>query len=245
MDIYPAIDILDGRCVRLAQGDYQQETIYNPSPLAQAVVFEELGADCLHIVDLDAAKTGQLKNLAVIEAICAQTKLYIQVGGGVRSKQAAQRLTDVGVDRVVVGTAAIENPDLVVELAAGMSVALGLDVRSGKVSTHGWQQTTAVGFIQLLRDFEEVPLDAVIITDIAQDGMLSGPNLLLYRTALETTGLPVIASGGVGTLAHLHQLADLKLDSTTTDTVSLSGVIVGKALYEGKVELQQALKLSK
>ncbi len=245
MDIYPAIDILDGRCVRLAQGDYQQETIYNPSPLAQAVVFEELGADCLHIVDLDAAKTGQPKNLAVIEAICAQTKLHIQVGGGVRSKQAAQRLTDVGVDRVVVGTAAIENPDLVVELATGMSVALGLDVRSGKVSTHGWQQTTAVGFIQLLRDFEEVPLDAVIITDIAQDGMLSGPNLQLYRTALETTGLPVIASGGVGTLAHLHQLADLKLDSTTTDTVSLSGVIVGKALYEGKVELQQALKLSK
>lgn len=238
MDIYPAIDIISGHCVRLAQGDYEQMTVYNPSPMAQAVAFEEQGARWLHVVDLDAAKTGEQQNLKAISEICSQTSLKVQAGGGVRSAKAAQKLMDAGAARVVVGTAAVENPALVAELAAEMPIALGVDLRADKVSTRGWQQAVDVSFAELLLKFSDAPLSAVILTDIAQDGMLSGPNLDLYQAALGISRFPVIASGGVGSLNHIEELASLSSDSSGN---TLSGVILGRAIYEGKLTLEQAL----
>ena len=205
MDIYPAIDLIDGQCVRLTQGDYSQETVYNSNPQAQASQFAADGARWLHVVDLEAAKTGQPQNLASIEAICSVAGLAVQVGGGVRSLATAQQLRDVGAARVVMGTAAIENPDLVAQVAAAMPVLLSVDTRKGMVATHGWQQASSRHFSELLSEFSQAGLAAVMLTDIAQDGMLTGPNLELYEAALGATAqheppLAVIASGGVGQL---------------------------------------------
>ena len=242
--------------MRLTQGDYSQETVYNPDPQAQAAQFEAAGARWLHVVDLEAAKTGEPQNLPSIEAICEATQLAVQVGGGVRSLTAAQRLRDVGVARVVMGTAAIENPDLVAEVAAAMPVLLSVDTRAGMVATHGWQQASSRHFSELLAQFSQAGLAAVMLTDIAQDGMLAGPNLELYEEALHETAqhtppLPVIASGGVGSLEHISQLAALRVpNSSSGDSSSasngashtaLSGVIVGKALYEGVFSLADLL----
>ncbi len=240
MEIYPAIDIFGGQCVRLTQGDYQQQTTYRAAPLEQAREFESQGAVWLHVVDLDAARTGTQQNLSAIAGICEGTGLRVQVGGGVRDEAAAERLRSAGVARVVVGTSAIEDPGFVRRLAESMPTALALDVRDGKVAVRGWQQSSESGLEQVLGEFSGTALECVIATDIARDGMLSGPNHALYEEvmahgAAAQDGWDVIASGGVSQLEHLRTLA----------AAGLSGAIVGKALYENEFSLAQALAAAK
>ncbi len=240
MHFFPAIDIRGGNCVRLYQGDYEQETTYGASPVNQAQVFAEAGATHLHVVDLDAARHGTNKNLASIEAICKQTSMFVQVGGGVRSLEQAQRLADAGVSRVVIGTAAQENPSLVRDvIEAGIAVAVGLDARNGSVATHGWTQDSGVQLFDAVRVFEESGIDAFIVTDIARDGTLEGPDLVGLTSLLDATAVPVIASGGVGTLKDLTALAAC----TSSKNSRLAGAIVGKALYEKTFTAQQALQV--
>lgn len=232
MEIYPAIDIIDGQCVRLTQGDYDQQTTYQATPLEQAKEFEAQGASWLHVVDLDAARTGTQQNLSAIEGICGGTGLQVQVGGGVRDLAAAERLRSVGVARVVVGTSAVEDPGLVKQLAEAVPTALALDVRAGKIAVRGWQQSSECDLKDVLAELADAALKCVIATDIARDGMLSGPNIALYEQVMAHSSLEVIASGGISQLEHLSALAE----------AGLSAAIVGKALYEHRFSLAQALE---
>lgn len=237
-DLYPAIDLRDGNCVRLMQGDYERETVYSADPVAQAQIFADAGASWIHVVDLDAARTGDPVNRSVVGAIAAGVSVPVQTGGGVRSVEAAQHLFDVGVERVVVGTAAVENPELAAQLSElGHRVAIGLDGRNGTIATHGWETETNLTVVEVARRFEDLGVDAVVVTEIARDGTLEGPDIAGLTDALAGTSLDVIASGGVGTTAHLEELVALE-----TDGRRLSGVIVGRAIYEGTVDLAGALR---
>jgi len=236
MDLYPAIDLLDGRCVRLYQGDYDQETIYNNDPVTQALAFEADGANWIHVVDLDAARTGSPQNRSVVGAIAAAVDIPVQTGGGVRDLASARALAELGVRRVVVGTAALENPELVAAIAAEQPVAVGLDVRGREVSVRGWTAGSGRDVLEIARSFEDAGVAALIVTQISQDGTLSGPDLEGLSLVLGATTIPVIASGGVGELTDLHALGSLEAEGRP-----LVGVIVGKALYEGRFTLPQAL----
>ncbi len=238
LDLYPAIDLRDGRCVRLLQGDYDRETVYGDDPVDQARQFADAGAPWIHVVDLDAARTGEPVNRAVIGAIAEAVDVPVQTGGGVRNVEAASALFDAGVARVVIGTAAVENPELAAALTArGHRVAIGLDGRNGKIATHGWETETELDVVDMARRFEHLGVDAVVVTEIARDGTLEGPDLAGLSEVLAGTTLDVIASGGVGTTDHLRQLAALDVDGRR-----LAGVIAGRALYEGTVDLVEGLE---
>ena len=237
MKLYPAIDLRAGRCVRLYQGDYARETVYGDDPVAQARAFQDEGAPWLHVVDLDAARTGEPTNRPVIEAICAAVTIPVQVGGGVRSTDAARELFDRGVRRVVIGTAALEDPQLVYQLTAtGHAVAVGLDARGDEVATHGWTRSSGRTVAEVAEQFVEAGVAALIVTEIGRDGTLAGPDLDGLRRLLAETPLEVIASGGVGTVEHLRALAGIGRGGRR-----LEGVIVGRALYEGSFTVAQAL----
>ena len=236
MQLFPAIDLLDGRAVRLYQGDYDRETIYNDDPVAQAEVFAAEGAQWIHVVDLDAARTGAPRNREVIAAIAAAVDVPIQTGGGVRSVEAADALFDAGVARVVIGTAALEEPELVAALARRVPVAVGLDARGREVAVRGWEQGSGRDLLDVARGFADVGVEALIVTEIGRDGTLEGPDLEGLGEVLEATELPVIASGGVGTIADL-----VALDGLRSAGRRLSGAIVGRALYEGAFTLRGAL----
>jgi phosphoribosylformimino-5-aminoimidazole carboxamide ribotide isomerase len=237
LDLYPAIDLRGGKCVRLMQGDYDRETVYGDDPVAQARLFADAGAPWIHVVDLDAARSGEPVNRPVVAAIAAAVAVPVQTGGGVRSVAAAEALFEAGVSRVVIGTAAVENPELAEALASrGMRVAIGLDGRNGKIATHGWETETDMEVVEMARRFESIGVDAVVVTEIARDGTLEGPDLEGLAAVLGGTHLDVIASGGVGTADHLRRLAELESEGRT-----LSGVIVGRALYEGTVDLGEGL----
>ena len=208
MLLFPAIDLRGGRCVRLYQGDFAAETTYAEDPAEVAAAFAAAGAQWLHVVDLDAARTGELTNLAQVGAIVTAAGLPVQYGGGVRSVDAAARLAGVGVARVVVGTAALETPSLVAEIAARQPVAVGLDVRGREVAVRGWRATCGRSFVEVLASAPGA--EAAVVTQISTDGTLGGPDMKLLAEALAATGIPVIASGGVGTLDDLLQLADLR-----------------------------------
>lgn len=241
MKLYPAIDLRDGRCVRLYQGDYDQQTTYSDDPVSQAKAFAAEGAEILHVVDLDAAKTGEPTNRPVIGAICRELDVPVQVGGGVRSVAAAEALFELGVDRVVIGTAAIENPSLVAELAdAGRSVVVGLDARGDAVATHGWTTDSGQTVGQLADRFSSVGVTSLVVTEISRDGTLEGPDVDGLSKLLADTAIPVIASGGVGALSHLQTLAAVRVDAAGTPR-RLAGAIVGRALYEGKFSVREAL----
>jgi phosphoribosylformimino-5-aminoimidazole carboxamide ribotide isomerase len=233
MQIYPAIDLRGGYCVRLRQGDYDQETIFDNDPVAVARRWQQLGATWLHLVDLDGAKLGQPINGDTIRQIRAAVTIPCQVGGGLREDTHILDAFSRGVDRVVLGTRALEDPlwfRSACELWPGR-IALGLDARSGLVATHGWREMSNRTAVDVARDVAAWPLAAIIYTDIAKDGMLAGPNfdaLAELRAAVE---IPVIASGGVTTVDDIRKLAQL----------NLSGCIVGRALYEGRLDLTQAL----
>jgi len=236
IDLYPAIDIRDGNCVRLYQGNYDRETIYGDSPSDQAAAFADEGAAWIHCVDLDAARSGDQLNLASIAAIAARVNVPLQVGGGVRTVQAAQRLWDAGVTRVVIGTAAIQNPSLVRELAPLGQVAVGLDAWGTDIAVAGWEERTGQDLYETVESFGDAGVAAFVITEIARDGTMEGPDTTGLQQVLATTSVPVIASGGVGTLDHLRSLRGLSAGNR-----SLEGVIAGRAIYEHAFTVAEAV----
>ncbi|MEB3297826.1 MAG: 1-(5-phosphoribosyl)-5-[(5-phosphoribosylamino)methylideneamino]imidazole-4-carboxamide isomerase [Cyanobacteriota bacterium] len=237
MQVIPAIDLLDGHCVRLHQGDYDQVTRFSNDPVAQALSWQEQGAQRLHLVDLDGARSGRPVNDRVVKAITAALAIPVQLGGGVRTSDRAEELLAAGLDRVILGTVALEQPELVEALAARHPgrIVVGIDARDGKVATRGWIEASSTEATELVRRFSASPLAALICTDIATDGTLAGPNLGFLRAMAEASSVPVIASGGIGSLEHLLSLLSIA-------PLGVEGVIVGRALYDGRVELAEALQ---
>ena len=238
--IFPAIDILGGRCVRLLQGDYGQETVYGNDPAAQARAFQDAGATWVHVVDLDAARTGDPVNRQVVAEVAATLDVPVQAGGGVRTLDDARTLFDAGVSRVVMGTAAIEDPELVDQVADLGRVAVGLDIRGEEVAVRGWTEGTGLLLTDAFERFSNRGTDAFVITQIERDGTLQGPDLEGLAAALATTGVDVVASGGVGRPSDLKDLADLAVAGRR-----LAGIILGRALYEGTVDLAAAIQTLK
>ncbi len=234
IDLYPAIDLRDGQVVRLRQGDYDDQTTYGSDPVAVAEGFAVAGARWIHVVDLDAARSGSPRNRPVVAAIAAAVRgqASVQTGGGVRTAADAQALADAGVARVVMGSAAVAEPALVVAASAVMPVAVGLDHRSGEVAVHGWTQGSGVQLAEALQWFPDA--DAFVITDIARDGMLTGPDVDGLAAAARATSIPVIASGGIATLDDLRALMAVP---------GICGAISGKAIYEGRFTVAQALEV--
>ena len=236
MKLFPAIDLRNGNAVRLYQGDYDQETVYGTDPAAQAQAFVAEGAEWLHVVDLDAAKSGDPVNRSVIAEICAAVDVPVQVGGGVRSVAAASALYDVGVARVVIGSAAVEHPELVHELAANHSVAVGLDAHGDEVATHGWTERTGRTVKELAAEFADAGVEALVVTEISVDGTLAGPDVAGLSALLAATEIPVIASGGIGSVADMVTLASIDVGGRV-----FAGAITGRALYEGAFTVREAL----
>lgn len=237
MQLYPAIDLRAGNAVRLYQGDYDQETVYGTDPAAQAAAFVSEGAQWLHVVDLDAAKSGDPVNRSVIAKICAAVDVPVQVGGGVRSVDAAKALFDLGVSRVVIGSAAVEQPELVRAVAAQYSVAVGLDAHGDEVATHGWTERTGRTVRDLAEQYADDGVEALVVTEISVDGTLAGPDVDGLTSLLSATAIPVIASGGVGTIEHLLTLASISVEGR-----GFAGAITGRALYEGAFTVGGALR---
>ena len=237
-DLYPSIDVRGGQCVRLRQGDFEAETVYDDDPVQVARDFAAAGARWLHVVDLDAARTGEPANLTIVETICATVPSRVQVGGGIRSAEVAGEFLAAGAARVVIGTSAIERPELVDELTTMHpgQIAVGLDARGREVAVRGWTQGTGVDLVERARELGESGASALVVTEIGRDGTMAGPDLDQLRAVLEATGLPVIASGGVGTLDDLGALQRLHAGGRT-----LAGAIVGRAIYEGRFRLEDAL----
>jgi phosphoribosylformimino-5-aminoimidazole carboxamide ribotide isomerase len=236
MEVIPAIDLLQGRCVRLYQGDYQKSEVFNENPVEVAREWESQGATRLHLVDLDGAKEGKSVNLDVISAIVNAVSIPVQVGGGLRDRLSIERLFKIGVERAIVGTVAVEKPELVQELCEAFphKIAVGIDARNGKVATRGWLETSEVEATKLAQEIS--PLAAAIIyTDIHRDGTLVGPNKEALRELANAVDIPIIASGGVSSLTDLLSLLSL-------ESLGVNGVIVGKAIYTGKVNLREAIQ---
>ena len=236
MELFPAIDLLDGRCVRLYQGDYARSTVYGDDPVAQALAFEAEGAQWIHVVDLDAARSGEPVNRPVVAAIADAVSVPVQTGGGVRDEAAAEALFDAGVARVVVGTAALEDPEFVRRLAARHPVAVGLDSRGREVAVRGWLQGSGRDLIDLVAAFEGAGVQALVVTEISRDGTLDGPDLSGLAGVLAASEIPVVASGGVGSLNDLRALAALDAGGRR-----LAGVIVGRAIYDGAFSVAEGV----
>lgn len=236
MDLYPAIDLRGGKVVQLVQGDFDREAVHADDPVEVALGFEEAGVPWIHMVDLDAARTGEAHNRDLIARVCDAVSVPVQAGGGVRSIDAARVLADAGVARVVMGTAAVEHPELVAEVAAVQPVALGLDVRGREVSIKGWTEGAGLDIADALARLADSGASAVVVTQIQGEGLLGGPDYDGLGELLELTPLDVIASGGVGELDHLRRLDRLERGGRR-----LSGVIVGTALYEGRIDVAEAV----
>ncbi len=236
LEIIPALDLRGGRVVRLEQGDYERETVYDADPGARAARFVAAGAPRLHVVDLEGARDGAPKSEAAIRAVLAEAGgVPVQLGGGIRSLERVEELLGLGVDRVILGTAALEAPDLVREAAQRHPgrVILGLDARDGLVAVRGWTESAGLRVEQVLERFESLPLAALLHTDIGRDGMLEGPNVDACVRLARATGIPVLASGGVSSLEDLIRLARTRV---------ISGVVVGRALYSGAIDLAAAIR---
>ncbi len=233
MELWPAIDIRGGRCVRLRQGDYEQETVFGDDPAQMARHWVAQGARRLHLVDLDGARSGRMTNSAAVEAILQAVDVPCQLGGGVRSQQVIEHWLSLGVARLVVGTQALKDPPWFQQMARQFPgrLVLGLDARDGRVATGGWLETSEVDALELARRYESLPLAALVYTDIARDGMMQGPNFQGVQRMVQGVRLPVVASGGVSSAEDIRRLAQL----------GAAGCIVGRALYEGAVRLPEAL----
>lgn len=233
MQIWPAIDLRDGKCVRLKQGDYAQETIFGDDPAQMARHWVAEGGQYLHLVDLDGARAGSVANWQSIESILKAVEVPCELGGGVRDEATIARLLDLGMSRVVIGTLAIKQPDWFRQMCQKFpgKLALGIDARGGLVATEGWLETSSVRAVELAQDFARLPLAAIIYTDIETDGMLSGPNLGALEEMATAVDVPVIASGGVATAEDISNLNKLPV----------AGCIIGRALYEGTLKLADAL----
>ena len=234
MILYPAIDLKDGQCVRLLKGDMDKATVFGDDPAAQARAFEEAGAKWLHLVDLNGAFAGRPVNGAAVEAILSAVSVPAQLGGGIRDLAQIETWLDKGLSRVILGTVAVEDPDLVREAARAFPghIAVGLDARSGKVATRGWAEETDIEVVDLAKKFEDAGIAAIIYTDIDRDGAMQGPNVPATEALARAVDVPVIASGGVSSMDDLIRLRD-------TDVIS--GAISGRALYDGAIDLGEAL----
>lgn len=234
MIIFPAIDILDGQCVRLIQGDYNREKVYSNSPVDMAKQWEKKGAEYIHIVDLNGAKTGVSINKEIIIDIANTVSIPVQVGGGIRSVDTIKYYLENGVSRVIIGTAAINNQQFLQEAIEtfGEKIAVSIDARNGYVATDGWTDTSDVSALDLIKKLEEVGVKTIVYTDIAKDGMLQGPNLTEQQTINKATKMDVIASGGVTTKEDVENLRQL----------NMYGTIIGKALYDGKLEFESLME---
>jgi phosphoribosylformimino-5-aminoimidazole carboxamide ribotide isomerase len=233
MQIWPAIDLRGGKCVRLKQGDYKQETVYGDDPAAMARRWVSEGAKFLHLVDLDGARDGSGANLAAVEAILAAVDVPCELGGGVRDEATISRLLQMGLEKLIVGTNALKEPEWFRAMCHKFPrrLALGIDARNGMVATDGWLETSSLPALELARQFANEPLAAIIYTDIARDGMLQGPNLPAMKEMRDAVDVPVIASGGVTNREDVFQLA----------RVGMHGAIIGRAIYEGTLQLSEAL----
>lgn len=233
MELWPAIDLRGGKCVRLLQGDYERETIFGEDPVAMARGFVAAGARRLHVVDLDGAKAGAPVQADLVGRMVEAAGVPCQLGGGVRTREAAAAYLAAGVERVVLGSAAVERPELLESLAHEHPgrIVLGLDARDGRVALRGWLETTGLTAVEVARRHAGLPLAGVVYTDIAKDGMLAGPNLEALAEMIAATRLPVVASGGVATVDDIRRVA----------ATGAAGCIVGKALYAGAVTMPEAL----
>ncbi len=238
MILYPAIDLKDGQCVRLLRGEMEAATVFNDNPAAQAKAFEEAGCEWIHLVDLNGAFAGEPVNAAV-EAILAAINVPAQLGGGIRDMATIEAWLSKGLARVILGTVAVENPDLVREAAKAFpgQVAVGIDARGGKVATKGWAEETDVEVTDLAKSFEDAGVAAIIYTDIMRDGAMQGPNVEATAALARAVSIPVIASGGVSSIADLEALKACG--------AALNGAISGRALYDGAIDLKEALKVLK
>lgn len=234
--IYPAIDMRGGKCVRLVQGDYNQETVYGDSPFDMAKKFADEGAEWIHMVDLDGAKEGSRINDEFVIAVAEKLDAKVQIGGGIRSKEDIEHYLNRGVDRVIIGSIAVSNMELVKEWLSeyGDKIVIGLDAKDGYVATHGWLETSALRAVDLGKELAEAGAETFIFTDIATDGMLSGPNVEAVVDLAEQTGKSVIASGGISSLEDLKTLNQY-------ENQGVSGAICGKSLYTGKFTVSEAI----
>lgn len=235
MRLYPAIDIRQGRCVRLVQGLFDRATVYSDTPADMARRWRLQGAAYLHVVDLDGARTGAGANRAAIRSVVEAVDIPVQLGGGIRTRQTARGLLELGVSRVIIGTKAAERPEFLRELVDEFGperVAAGVDARDGLVAVEGWERTSCLSAAELCLKVKEYGVRHVIYTDIARDGTLTGPNVAAVKKLTEETGLDIIASGGVSSMEDLQAL----------DEAGIRGVIVGKALYENRVDLREAVR---
>lgn len=239
MLLLPAVDLKNGRCVRLRQGRMDAETVYSDDPVAMAQQWTAQGAQWLHIVDLDGAVEGEPRNLPVIETIVRQVPVPVQVGGGIRTVERIERYLAMGVARVILSTMAVEQPTLTANLCQRFSgrVAVSLDARDGKVALKGWQESAALDYLDVARQIDSWRPATLIFTAIQRDGTLEGPDLLRLRALLEIVDTPVIVAGGIGAIQHIHELLTLADEG-------LCGIIIGKALYDGSVAFREALALT-
>lgn len=236
MILFPAIDLYEGKAVRLYKGDYDQMSVYDEDPLNVVKKFEAAGATHLHVVDLEGAKTGQTHNLPVIRQILENTSLFVEVGGGVRTMETIETYLSAGVGRVILGTAAVTDPDFLARAVAqyGEKIAVGVDLRGGKVAIKGWQETTPYTWEEFCANMEKAGVGTIICTDISKDGAMVGTNRALYRTLSEKFSMNIIASGGVSTLSDVKSLR----------AAGLYGCIIGKAYYTGAINLAKAIQVA-
>ncbi|MGI6264260.1 MAG: 1-(5-phosphoribosyl)-5-[(5-phosphoribosylamino)methylideneamino]imidazole-4-carboxamide isomerase [Acutalibacteraceae bacterium] len=237
MIVYPAIDLYNGKAVRLYKGDYQQMTVYNDRPEEVAADFVRRGATHIHLVDLEGAKTGDTPNLPTVCAIKQATGLFCEVGGGVRSPETVARYIDAGIDRVILGTAAVKDRAFLEQMLAryGEKIAVGVDMKDGMVAIHGWTERSALDGMAFCEEMESIGVSTLIVTDISRDGAMKGTNHPLYRRLAAERGLQIIASGGVSSLDDVRRLSAL----------GLHGAIIGKAYYTGAVDLKEAIEVAK
>lgn len=236
MYIFPAIDLIDGKAVRLRKGDYNEVTVYSDSPADVAAGFEQKGARFLHVVDLDGAKDGTTANFQTVRDIIERTGLSVEIGGGVRDIERVKKYMDIGVDRVIIGTAAVTDPEFLAEAVKlyGDRIVVGVDVKDGFVAIKGWLEISEVSCFDFCEKLSKMGVNTVICTDISKDGMMSGTNVELYRQLKERFGMNIIASGGVSSIDDVRALSEM----------DIFGAIVGKALYTGDVDLERAISVA-
>lgn len=241
MIIYPAIDLKDGHCVRLVQGQKEHKTVYSDKPGEQAASFQAQGAEFLHVVDLDGAFEGSPRNLTAIKEIAAAITIPFQVGGGLRRREDVERLLEIGASRVIIGTQAVTSPGFITELLADFGpekIILGLDSRDGKVAIEGWVEKSSLRALEFGKQMRELGVETAIYTDIAMDGLMKGPNLASINAMALSSELKIIASGGVTSLDNIKALKQM-------ESLGVTGAIIGKALYDGKISLAEALSAAK
>ena len=237
MELFPAIDLIGGCAVRLVKGDYAQKTVYSDNPAEVAKSFAAAGAKYLHVVDLEGAKDGGTPNLETIQNIVENGGLSVEVGGGIRSEEVIQKYLDAGVFRVILGTAAVQNPAFLEDMVQkyGEKIAVGVDIKDGMVAIKGWTEVSAESCFDFCEKLQKIGVKTIICTDISKDGLLSGTNLELYKELSEKFSVDIVASGGVTTLDDVKKLADM----------GMYGAILGKALYTGNIDLKAAVELTK